>query len=231
MDIDQLIEQLDADSRAFDCQLGCEEPSMENAVYEQLNELNRDVNLRYQPDSPQYACVDYGYSVDASAVHIANCAASFIHVWYERLINNCDEDTMLPILQELAYLYKIQRWAVDPSARVLRDKMIAAGMDVFTQKIEKDERINNLAYFICSGRNVRRFKYNPKRCPNLHLQLSSYWRKPNGKPTEDRKDGHHWDCCDSVGYLANMCRGSDAGHSTIRESWSFRRSGDEVLVR
>lgn len=221
MGIGQLIEQLDSDPRAFDCQMACEQPSMENAVWEQLSDENRDDTLIYNSGARQVASIDYGYSLDDTAVLLANQVASSLEIWFEMKLQNCDEDTLIPHLTRLGSLYKVEEWSVDPSARKLIQKMIEAGLVVWTRKIDRDTGVNNVAYFVKSGSNKVRLKYNPKRCPNLHIQVMSYWRRVNGQPTQDRKEGHHWDFCDSLRYLCNMCRqGVRPGPKTLRESWA-----------
>ncbi len=221
--IDDLIEFLEADEQAFDAQMGCEQPNMKNAVYSSLTSANADLGVMYNPGAEQSGYVDYGYSLDPTAVGVCNIIGSSFEQWYEAEYRIMDEDTLVPILKELGFRFSIERWAVSPEANQLKRKMIEAGLNIFTRKLPIAAGVGNMAHFVKTGRGVVKFKVNPRMCPKTWEQLQTYYKAPSGEPTKVRQNNHHWDFCEGLRYFANMLRDDKPSDPVeLRKSWRNR---------
>lgn len=221
--IEKLIADFMTDPRIFDTQIGCEQPVMENAVYEHFSEQNLR-RVYYNPGAEIVGAIDYGYVLDPTSIGIANLVGTSIEQFYEKAIRSVDEDGLIPILLELQERYGVYRWSVDPSAAKLKINMRKAGLHVWAFKRSMADGLNNVARFIYTDGGKRRYYVNPDTCPQTVMQISTYqlMKGQSGMPDRSRVEGdepHHWDFCDMLRYMCNMMSETKRQRKTIRRSW------------
>lgn len=224
--IEKLIADFQTDPDIFDTQIGCEQPVMENAVFDKFGEENLR-RVYYNPGAEIVGAIDYGYVLDPTAIGLFNVVGSCIEQFYERAILHVEPEGLIPILLDLQMRYGVYRWSVDPSASVLKNHMKKAGLHVWSFRRDVADGLANAAKFIYTEGGKRRYFVNPDTCPLTVMQLSTYEKTKgqSGMPNRARVDGthgeegHHWDFCDMLRYMCNMMSESKRSQKVIRRSW------------
>lgn len=223
-DITKLCRDFRISERKWDAQIGCEQPVMEDAVFEEFGERNLR-RCYYNPGAEILAGLDYGYVLDPTTIGIFNKIGSAYEMFMELDIRNADEDQLIPQLVDLQRRYQITAWAVDPSAAKLIGLMRNHGMAVWAFKKDVEAGYGNLGSLVCTGVDQRRLFLNPDTCPQTVMQMATHEKTKAGTPNRQRvtgdnpEDNHHWDFIDMLRYFSNMVESTISTSRELRTNW------------